>query len=260
MDLREVLARFGGEAVALLRAPGLVYPDRCVWCDGELGPHHITGHAAMLCDTCETILGDAPLEIRCWRCGAATPGRSVPECEWCIKHRLRFDATFPLGQYDGPLKQAILQMKLPTGEALAAATARLFCERLGRQIKAYAPELVVPVPMHWGRRMRRGINGADVLAATVAGHLDVPLVARAVRRHFHTALQRGLRERDRFRNVRGAFAVDATYDFHGARVLVVDDVLTTGATCSELSRALKRAGASWTGVAVLARAEGPESR
>jgi ComF family protein len=258
------LTRLGRSAVGSLRGEMLLYPGRCLWCDADIDPGSAEQHPSAaedgLCEDCESDVQDAQAAPRCWRCGASSVAESVPQCEWCRMHRLRFDAAFPLGEYDGPLHEAVLRMKHPVGEALAAATARLYCQRLGRQLLAFSPQVVVPVPMYWSRRLRRGINAAEVLASAVAQSLDLPLAGGAVVRRTNTTLQRGMPLRERFRNVRGAFAVDATYDFRGARALLVDDVLTTGATSSELARVLKRAGAQWVGVAVLARAEGQQMR
>jgi ComF family protein len=110
--------------------------------------------------------------------------------------------------------------------------------------------------MHWMRRLVRGINNPDVLADLLSRHLDAPLATAGLVRRRNTLPQKDLSPRERRLNVRGAFRVRKGYNVKGAHVLLVDDILTTGATASEAARVLKRAGAATVGVAVLARAEG----
>lgn len=113
--------------------------------------------------------------------------------------------------------------------------------------------------MHWTRRVVRGTNSPEILAACVAKGLNLPLAMGVLRRRRNTELQPHLRPAERFANVRGAFEIGSEYDMAQARVLLVDDVLTTGATSSEAAKVLKRAGAAMVAVAVLARAEGNDA-
>ena len=108
-----------------------------------------------------------------------------------------------------------------------------------------------------GGDLARGTNSATILAELVAGHLRIPLVEWALVRRRKTLPQADLPPGKRFRNVRDAFGSPTGYSLlRDARVLVVDDVLTTGATCGEAARSLKKAGAKAVFVAVLGRAEG----
>jgi ComF family protein len=174
----------------------------------------------------------------------------------CEGESLKFDRVVSLGTYRGKLREAVLRMKLGRGELLSAVMGRLFWLRRGADVIALAPDAVVPVPMFWTRRLARGTNSPDVLAERVARRLGAPLVARAVVRSRSTAPQSSLKPRQRRGNVRGAFRLRAGYALHGLHVLLVDDILTTGATASEIAGLLKRAGASLVTVAVLARGIG----
>jgi predicted amidophosphoribosyltransferase len=113
--------------------------------------------------------------------------------------------------------------------------------------------------MFWTRRLRRGTNSPEALAQTLGRQLGVP-VRGLLRRRRNTLPQAPLPPRERFRNVRGAFALRKSGALDGIRILVVDDILTTGATCSEAAGVLKAAGAAWVGVVVVARAHGPDAR
>ncbi len=115
-------------------------------------------------------------------------------------------------------------------------------------------EVIVPVPSHWRRRLWRGFDQAAVLARELSRHLGVP-VAEALRRTRHTDPQAGLARRQRRLNVRGCFRAAAPETVRGRRVLLIDDVLTTGATANAAAAALKEAGAARIGVFTLARAD-----
>jgi ComF family protein len=113
----------------------------------------------------------------------------------------------------------------------------------------------VPVPLHWTRRLFRGANSPETVAEVLAAKLRAAFEPELVRCRRRTRPQRTLSRADRSANVRGAFTVASDIRLDGARVLLVDDILTTGATCNEIGRALRRAGAASVSVAVLARAE-----
>lgn len=233
----------------------LVFPPRCANCGAPLekpsGP--------LLCDVCRPKLGPAVWH-GCRRCGGAVAPDFSSEagCALCRRVRFHFETVVTLGAYQGELKEAILRSKHAYAEPLALALAGLFVELRGQSVTAYRPELVIPVAMHWRRRLRRGINSADTLAGEIGRRLNLPVACRLLRRRRNDVPQRYLWPTDRYRNVRGAFAVWRTRWLEGRRVLLVDDVLTTGATASEVARVLKRAGAKAVVVAVMARAEGDD--
>jgi ComF family protein len=135
--------------------------------------------------------------------------------------------------------------------------------RLGRLLADQVPfgprdvDLVLPVPLEPQRLRRRGFNQACVLADPVARRLRVPLLHDLLRRHGARAPQAGLPEAARWRNVEGVFTASG-HDVAGARALLVDDVLTTGATVIECVRELRRAGAAAVDVLTLARAVRPQ--
>jgi ComF family protein len=118
------------------------------------------------------------------------------------------------------------------------------------------PHAVLAVPMHWTRRVRRGVNSPQLLARTLAATLGVPVADHVLVRRRRTAPQASLSPRERAQNVRGAFQTRRHRDLNGARLVLVDDVMTTGATVKEAARSLRRAGAEAIHVVVLARAEG----
>jgi ComF family protein len=115
-------------------------------------------------------------------------------------------------------------------------------------------DFIVPVPLHWRRRWRRGFNQAELLARGIAKHRGIPLVS-ALRRGKATVDQAALTSAGRRRNVVGAFQPRKGIEIQGKRILLIDDVFTTGATASACALALKRAGAASVSLLTLARAD-----
>jgi ComF family protein len=119
-------------------------------------------------------------------------------------------------------------------------------------------DLVVPVPSYWWRRVRRGTNEAAVLSQVVADRLRLPEAGDLLVCRRNMLKQHELNTAERRKNVRGAFRISWGYHVAGAKILLVDDVLTTGATANEIARVLHEAGAASVSVAVVSRALGPD--
>lgn len=169
---------------------------------------------------------------------------------------LKFDATVTLGSYHAGLRDVVLRMKRPMHTALSVAMGELLVRRRGEQLLDHRADVIVPIPMFWARRLYRGINSPEILARCLASSLGIPVRRNLLVRCRNTLPQANLPPSRRFKNVRGAFRVRHPNAVQDARVLLVDDVLTTGATCSEAANMLKRAGAATVLVAVIARAQG----
>ena len=244
------------QGISALTAVGckLLFPPRCAHCETEL---HEGDGDRLLCPDCLARLGPATWH-GCRRCGAEVPecGFLPQRCLLCQNTPLRFDATITLGSYHTGLRDVVLHMKRPSHEALAVAMGQLLVQRRWEQLVTHQASAVVPIPMFWTRRLGRGINSPDVLARCLACSLGVPLRHNFLVRCRNTLPQAHLPPSRRFENVRGAFRVRRPEAVKSARVLLVDDVLTTGATCSEAAKMLKQAGAASVVVAVIARAQG----
>ncbi|MGB8852136.1 MAG: phosphoribosyltransferase family protein [Pirellulales bacterium] len=227
----------------------LLWPPRCVFCGAE--PPHAAGEEqrrrAEVCETCGRTLASGG--GRCGRCGQ--PGDDDP-CGRCGSRLGDCAGIVVLGSYADAIRDAVLRAKRPTGDLLAAGLAALLVERHGDRLRNWHPDLVVPVPMHWTRRLARGTSAADELARGVAAGLGLPL-RRAIRRSRRTVMQNSLPRGNRRGNVAGAFR--AGRGVAGRRVLVVDDVTTTGATLAACSAALLSAGATTVYAAVVACAD-----
>ena len=233
----------------------LLVPLHCAVC----GAPASAGGRWALCPACARRLAALLQAAWCPACGRrAGPhtgdGRG---CYFCRKFPVRFDGAVRLGPYEGPLKRLVLGAKYGGRPALAEMLGRLLAERLALAPWADEVDLVVPVPLHWGRRLQRGFNQAEVMAHRLAAAL--PKVRRPARRVLvrvrATAHQTSVPAARRRRNVRGAFRVVRPGRARGRSVLLVDDVMTSGTTVAECTRVLKRAGARTVYVAVAATAD-----
>jgi ComF family protein len=115
-------------------------------------------------------------------------------------------------------------------------------------------DVAVPVPLHWRKKLDRGFNQAELLAREVAGHRGIP-VSRALRRRKAGAVQASLSLAERRRNVAGVFELTTKPEIAGKRILLIDDVMTTGATASACASVLKRAGAKSVALLTIARVD-----
>jgi ComF family protein len=194
----------------------------------------------------------------CRACGAglAEATARLDICPHCRGSRFKFDTVIGLGNYAGPLHNGILLAKDKQHADVAIQLTKLLVAVRGTALRKLPLDGVVPVPAHWRRRLHYGHNSAEVLAATVARELQLPLVRGLLVRRRATPPQHELTPTQRRQNMRDAFAVRPHADLVGANLLLVDDVLTTGATANEAAKMLLSAGAAQVSVAVLARAVG----
>ncbi|MBZ5608668.1 MAG: ComF family protein [Acidobacteriia bacterium] len=160
------------------------------------------------------------------------------------------DAAYSFGFYEDELRELIHLFKYHGVQTLAKPLGRLLALALPRQ---QSFDVIVPMPLHWRKRWRRGFNQAALLAREIGRRSHVP-VAHLLRRVRNTAAQAGLTNAKRRLNVSGAFRASGRA-LNGKRVLLIDDVMTTGATASACARALKRAGAAEVTLLTLARAD-----
>lgn len=230
--------------MALLRGVvDLLFPPSCQVCRAP-GPE-------LLCRACV----DRFRLIRppvCERCGK--PLRGPPDliftCISCRHRRLYFRQARTAGVYDGALRDAVHALKFKGRVALSGPLGALMAEVAARDPVLRACDVVIPVPLHPARQAERGFNQAEALAQEVGAALQRPLAPHAVTRARATEAQSGLTLPERRANVRRAFvAAPLTV----RRVLLIDDVLSTGFTVGECARALRVAGAREVVVLTLAR-------
>ncbi|MFH1542140.1 MAG: ComF family protein [bacterium] len=157
--------------------------------------------------------------------------------------------------YDGVIKEAIARFKFKKRKRLHEPLGILLVHYLSSTPSLQMEEIdvIVPVPLHKSRHQERGFNQADLLAQVVSKYHAKPVV-QALERHRQTQAQFDLKRNERYENIRDAFKVTNPHHVHDKRVLLLDDIYTTGSTIAECSRTLKQAGAKRVEVLTLSRA------
>jgi competence protein ComFC len=230
-------------------AVSLLYPSVCTICGRSVGA------GEYLCDQCEakTVRIVAPF---CQKCSEPFEGAitSAFTCANCAHRTIYFDAAVAAYRGRGMVRQMIHEFKYGRKIHLRHLVARwlhaaLDDERLcGRRF-----DVIVPVPLHPARQRERGFNQASLLAELLSAQTSIP-AKPVLERIRYTTTQTALDRSERMENLHNAFRLRKNADVRGLRVLLVDDVLTTGSTLNECARVLKRAGAFSVHAATAARA------
>lgn len=233
---------------AWFAASDLIWPRVCLVCEAALSePAEVC-----VCPVCITALTTDP-HLTCPRCSSTVgPHADVAAgCARCRNEQYRFASVTRFGLYDGRVRDAILDIKQPGGDALAEALGTLFATFRRERLMASSPQVIVPVPLHWSRWWTRRHNQAEAIARGMADVLGVP-VLRTIRRVRATPKQASVTTAERRENLVGAFRSTSFPGVRGLRVLMVDDVLTTGATANAATEAVLAAGAAQVHVGILA--------
>ncbi|MDQ5988648.1 MAG: hypothetical protein CSYNP_04409 [Syntrophus sp. SKADARSKE-3] len=175
-------------------------------------------------------------------------------CGECINHKPAFSMARSVGQYKAALLEAIHHFKYGGKTAVGESMGRMMAAHPFPAINARDYSLIVPVPLHPKKLRERGFNQSAILAKALSGQYAIRIDFMSLRRLHYTEPQVGLGSKERERNVRKAFAVDKPDKVEGERILLVDDVYTTGSTLRECARCLMDAGAERVAALTLARA------
>ena len=234
-----------------------LYPPRCRACGGRIYGRD----AEYFCAACwpEIHVVSHPL---CTVCGRPFIDASGDDhlCGVCLSRtpyfaRARAWACYPREEMsEHPLRRVVQKFKYGRRVSLGKPLGRLMAQGCQEFLSECAVDVIIPVPLHPKRLRWRGFNQSVLLARQVSRALDVPMDPFVLCRSKQTPPQTQLTEEERRKNVRGAFSLNPHKPVEGRRVLLVDDVYTSGATVNECSRSLKRAGAEEVYVLTLARA------
>ena len=222
----------------------LVCPGYCLVCGGS-------DQRRLICQDCTTRLTSLCYQA-CPRCAAPQPPYGLP-CSFCRAGCYEFEKANALGLYHGLLRDTVLAAKRPGLGPLAYGIGQLVAEVFAEQLALESYCLITAAPVHWRRRLRRGFNGAELMMRGMQSRLEIPARHGLIVHQRPTLKQSTLSAERRHGNVKGAFGIRPGHDLAGQRVLLLDDVMTTGATANELSRVLLRAGATRVDLLVVAR-------
>ncbi len=238
-------ARWVGQQVGGL--VDFLFPPACPIC---LGPLSAAFSSAAFCSTCVSSITPLPAG-RCSRCALPfiATSSSSHYCADCSRKLPAFSAVYAAGLYAGALKQALQRFKYAGAIDLDQPLAKLLQTQLPSDLDA---DFIVPVPLHPVRLRQRGYNQSLLLSKVLAHNLLISLDQAILKRVKDSHSQQGLDARQRAKNLRDAFI--GTRSLDGCSVLLVDDVMTTGATVSACTQALCDVGAKSVDIAVIARA------
>lgn len=229
----------------------LIFPPRCPTCGAFLEVHG----PLPFCPPCAEALSfiHSPL---CLKCGVPFPGMDAEDhvCGECLVTERPYAIARSVGRYQATLLKAIHLFKYRGRTGIGRTLGKIMADFAGGiwDMKVFA--LIMPVPLHRKRLKERGFNQAIILAREIAARYSLPLDFMTLRREALTAPQVDLGREDRKKNVKGAFGITNPEKVSGRRILLVDDVYTTGSTLTECASTLMRARAEAVVVLTLARA------
>jgi competence protein ComFC len=230
-------------------AVSLLYPATCTMC----GKNVRAGE--YLCDDCEAkIIPIVP--PFCEKCSEPFEGsiNTAFSCANCAHRTIYFDTAVAAYRGRGIVRDVIHQFKYNRQIHLRHLVLRWLRAALDdERLRAYEFDVMVPVPLHPARQRERGFNQATVLAELLSAQISIPS-RPLLKRIRYTTTQTALDRTERMENLHNAFRLRKNADVRGLRVLLIDDVLTTGSTLSECARVLKRAGAKSVHAVTAARA------
>src|ERR1700683_4399986 len=231
---------------ALSQLFDFLYPPRCAACGTQLASEP----GRCVCGRCVPRVELVP-NPRCEVCGGPleSAANDATRCSRCLAHPPRYRMARTIARYrttaedePGTLPALIRRHKYGLDQSVGRALVEYMGDELPVSAQDY--DVVIPVPLHWRRLWWRGFNQAALLAAEVAHRLDLPLDTTAMSRRRFTTPQTSRHHDERIKNVRTAVTVSFRESMRNRRVLIVDDVMTAGATVDECARVLIAAGAA----------------
>jgi ComF family protein len=231
-----------------------IFPKKCISCLSIIDSHpEDEPEGSLFCPVCRITLNriESP---SCRICGLPlnSPEGEDFTCIRCRKNPPYFDSAISSYLYGAAIKDVVERFKFRNSPHLALLLSRLMLsdDHAGR-----IPDvsMVIPVPLHFKKLLRRGYNQSSLLSKYVSGFLKIPVMFNVLKRVKNTQSQSELSFREREANVRNSFSVKKGVNLDGLNILLVDDVLTTGSTASSCAKELKKHGAKEVHVLTLAR-------
>lgn len=213
----------------------LLYPERCVVCDGIL-----EDAASGICPECCGKLAYIK-EPRCRKCGKQLFEDEKEFCDGCKGRKQYFDRGIILFSYNEAMKKSIYRFKYANRREYKKFYAKEICRCLGREIRGFHADAILPVPLHKKRQRQRGYNQAELIAVQVGVELGIPVYAKILQRSRDTKPLKTMGRTERENNLKKAFKLWEN-DVKLNKVIIIDDIITTGSTINEAAAVLREAG------------------
>lgn len=217
----------------------LIYPVRCPVCRGLLENDGTRIH-----ESCRDRLKYVS-SPRCFKCGRQVESDDIGVCFECQSKSHRYDYGFPVFEYNDSARRAMLDYKKNGRKSNGEFFAHEAAERIGALLKGYAPQVLIPVPIHKSRLNERGFNQSAVLAEIIGRSLGIPIDEEFLVKTRKTAQQKSLSGKERNKSLSGAYECMGERNYE--RVCLVDDIYTTGNTLDECAGVLKKNGVRQVG-------------
>ena len=229
----------------------IIFPSRCVVCGIVLS----NNERIRICSECLSRTGFVKAPI-CSCCGLPFVNYEGTNhlCGECTSSKQYFSVARSVGKFEEPLLDVIHQFKYKGKIAVGETLGRLMAEFEYDSFSIEGYSLILPVPLHQRRLKERGFNQSVILAREIAMRYSIHLDFGTLKRTIHTKPQTGLGKKQRSTNVKGVFEVTDSGRIDGERVVLIDDVYTTGSTVRECARVLVKSGVEEVAVLTLARA------
>ena len=225
----------------LAMLPFLLFPRKCPICK------KVQPIGRDICPGCEKVLPYIRPPF-CMMCGKPVPDETVEYCFDCRLFQKSFQGGLSLFLYNKQIHQAMMDYKYHNRRILSHFFTSRIISRYSDLILSWNPDLIIPVPIHRNKRRKRGYNQAELLSRAIAGQLQLPHCSDFLIRTIDTLPQKQFGSQARLSNLYGAFRMNPRYTKKGRltppfhRILLVDDIYTTGATMEACSRILHEAG------------------
>ncbi|MDD7738691.1 MAG: ComF family protein [Fusicatenibacter sp.] len=244
--MKKEILRVGSRAVDAL------YPRRCPICDGILLPKE-----KWVCRECteKVRMISGP---RCCKCSSPIQDSSMEYCRDCARNLHSYEEGFAAYPYRGFMEKSLMRYKYQGRMEYAGFYARSICIGSGQFLRRMKPDVLIPVPLHPARMRKRGYNQAEILAVKIGRELHLTVDSKSVKRIKNTKAQKELGRAERRKNLEHAFCL-VPERISYRRILLVDDIYTTGSTIDAIASLLLERGAESVGFLAVAAGKGDES-
>lgn len=217
----------------------IIFPITCTSCGIDLP----IDDSLRVCVVCKNNI-KAIDNSYCCKCGLFLPDGGE-NCFFCLqKPKYYFEFIRSYGIYDGVLKKLIQRFKYNNKDYLGKFLGELMISTINNCDELIMADCIIPVPMHWFKKLTRGYNQTELLAKHISQHFDKPLLLNTLSRNKLSGSQVKLQRLKRIENIKGCFNINKREEIKGKDVLLIDDVATTCSTLNECAKTLRKAGAS----------------